>query len=216
MTNRKLAMILAGCAGAVMLVMAILSMKTGVTQEAHEHFAPPEAYAISLVEGGQSLRTLFALDIAFSILYVAFFAAFAMYLLERKRPAPIVWLALGALVLTGLLDILEDHHIVAMLNEAEQRVLPSVGSISFQEVESACKFSVSFLGLALFGLAIPRDTWLGKALMIYLAPLTLLSAVLGYAAPLDAVARLDGTRWIGFLFGFGLVIAWLRAQEDAS
>jgi hypothetical protein len=216
MSNRKLAMVLAGCAGAVILVMTMLSMKTGITQETHEHFAPPEAYASSLVEGGQPLRTLFALDIAFSILYVAFFAVFAMYLRERKQPALIVWLALGALVLTGLLDILEDHHIVVMLNEAEQRVLPSVGAIAFQEVESACKFSVSFLGLVLFGLAIPRDTRLGKALATYLVVLTLVSAVIGYALPPDSIAKVDSGRGLGFLLGFGLVIAWLRTQEDAS
>jgi hypothetical protein len=214
MTNRKLAMYLAGCAGAVLLVMAILSMTTGGTQEAHEHFAEPRAYTSSLVEKGGVLRTLFAVDIAFTILYVAFFAAFATYLRERKRPAVIVWLALGALVLTGLLDILEDHHILGMLNAAEQHVDPTVGAIAFQDVESACKFSVSFLGLALFGLAIPLDTWLGKALAVFLTPLTLLSAVLGYALPPESAAKIEGGRWIGFLLGFGLSIAWLRTQED--
>jgi hypothetical protein len=214
MTNRKLAMYLAGATGAVMLVMAILSLKTGVTQEAHEHFAPPEAYAISLLEGGGTLRTLFAVDVAFTILYTCFFAAFAMYLRERKQPALLVWLGLGALVLTGVLDLLEDHHILVMLDEVEQRVLPSAGSISFQAVESACKFSVSFLGLVLFGLAIPRTTRLGWALSLFLVVGTLISTVLGYAAPPESMAKMEAGRWVGFLIGFALAIAWLRAQPE--
>src|SRR5436305_1769320 len=137
MTNRKLAMYLGGSAGALMLVMAILSLATGITQEAHAHFATPEAYAISLLEGGGTLRALFAADIAFSILYVAFFAAFAMYLRERGQPALLVSLGLGALVLTGLLDLIEDHHIIVLLDQVEQRVLPTTGAISFQALESA-------------------------------------------------------------------------------
>jgi hypothetical protein len=216
MTNRKLAMYLAACAGGAMLVMAVLSLATGVTQEAHEHFQLPEAYAISLIENPGVLRAMFGMDIAFTILYTAFFAVFAMYLRERKQPALLVWLGLGALVLTGLLDLLEDQHILVLLSEAEKQVLPTTGAIAFQAVESACKFSVSFLGLVLLGLAIPRDSKLGWALCLFLTVGTLVSAVLGYAAPPESMAKMEAGRWAGFLAGFGLAIAWLRAQPDPA
>ena len=216
MSHRKLALYTAGCAGGVMLAMAVLSIVTGVTQEAHEHVAVPEAYGISLLEDSRALRPLFALDVAFTILYACFFAALALYLRDRKAPPLLVWLGLGALMVTAVLDLLEDHHILVMLDEVEHRILPTAGEIAFQATESACKFSVSFLGLVLFGLAVPRDRKLGTALFLFLTVGTLLSAVLGYAMPSSSMMTVEAGRWVGFLAGFGLAIAWLRSEPEPA
>jgi hypothetical protein len=207
MSSRKLAINLAGCTGAVLLVMVVVTLVTGATQEVHEHYALPEAYAIALLEHADAMRIVFALDVAFLVLYTGFFAAFAKYLTERGRP--FVRLAFGAMLATAILDIVEDHHIVALLDGAEQGVLPSPTAITFQVVESACKFSMSYLSLFMFGLAIPRDTRLGLALAIFLTAGTLLSAVIGYALPQASMHAWDNGRWIGFLAGFALAIAWL-------
>jgi hypothetical protein len=209
---RKLAMVLAGASGAVLVVMTILSLTTGATQELHEHLALPEVYAQHLFAHAPALRGLMALDLAFLVLYTAFFAALAIYL--RGRGAPFTYLALGALVLTALLDIVEDHHILSMLRAAELGELPTAGHIAFQAVESATKFSISYLGLVLFGLAIPRTTKLGWALALFLTVGTLLSAITGYALSSSAEASFDSGRWVGFLAGFALAIAWLRTQPD--
>ena len=211
---RKLAIYLAGCTAAVLAVMVVVSLVTGAAQEPHEHFAPPEVYALSLVEHARALRAVFALDVAFLILYTAFFAAFAAYL--RGLGRPFVHLALGAMVATALLDVVEDHHILTLLDQAEQRILPTTGAIAFQAVESACKFTLSYLSLVLFGLAIPRTTKLGWVLALFLVVGTLLTAVIGYSASGAEIANLDKTRWIGFFVGFGVAIAWLLKQpEDA-
>jgi hypothetical protein len=211
---RKLAVNLAGCTGAVMIVMVIVSLVTGATQEAHEHYALPEPYAMSLLAHANALRGVFALDIAFIVAYTAFFAALSAYLVERGRP--FAKLAFGAMAIVALLDIVEDHHIVSMLDAAEQSVLPSAGAIAFQAVESATKFSVSYISLALFGLAIPRDTKLGWALSLLLIVGSLANAVIGYSLPLHAQHAFDSARWIGFLAGFALAIAWLLKQPDAD
>jgi hypothetical protein len=209
---RKLAMYLAGCSGAVLVVMTILSFATGATQELHEHVALPEPYAQHLLAHAPALRGMMALDLAFLVLYTAFFAALAIYLRERGRP--FTYLALGALILTALLDIVEDHHILAMLRSAELGELPTAGHIAFQAVESATKFSVSYLGLVLFGLAVPRTSKLGWALSLFLTAGTLLSAIIGYALAPELEASFDSGRWVGFLAGFALAIAWLRTQPD--
>jgi hypothetical protein len=216
MTTRKLAMTLAGAAGAVLVIMVLVGYATGATQEVHEHFAEPEVYALRLLDQAKGVRAVMALDLAFLCLYTAFFAVFAMYLRERARPAVLVWLALGAMVACALLDIVEDHSILAMLDEAEHKILPTAGAIAFQSVESATKFSVSFLSLVLFGLAIPRDTKLGVGLALFLTVGTLLSAVVGYALPPASAGAVEGGRWLGFLAGFGLAFAWLwRSPEPA-
>jgi hypothetical protein len=207
---RKLAINLAGATGAVLAVMVIVSIATGATQEAHEHFALPEPYAISLLAHADALRVTFALDIAFVALYTGFFAALARYLTLRGRPC--VRLALGLIVLTALLDIVEDHHIVTLLDGAEHAVLPSITAIAFQAVLSSTKFSVSYVALVLFGLAIPRDTRLGLVLCLFLTGGTLVAAAIGYGLPPASAHAFDGGRWIGFLAGFALAIAWLRAE----
>ena len=111
MSMRKLAVLLAGCTVGVLVLMVITGIATGATQEKHEHFMFPEAYAVSLLDEAKGLRILMGLDIAFLILYTAFFAAFTKYL--RALGRPFVTLAFGAMLATAILDIIEDHHILS-------------------------------------------------------------------------------------------------------
>src|SRR5262249_56563944 len=62
---------------------------------------------------------------------------------------------------------------LAMLDMAEHQVLPAADAIAWQSAESAVKFSLSFLSLLLFGLAIPRTTKLGLVLSLFLTVGTL-------------------------------------------
>jgi len=212
MSMRKMAINLAACSGTVLVAMVVMSLITGASQEPHEHYALPEAYAMSLLDHARALRVVFALDVAFLALYTGFFAAFAGYLAERGQP--FVRLALGFLIGTAVLDIVEDHHIVTMLDAAEQRSLPPHIEIVIQASLSATKFTLSYVSLFLFGLAVPRDSRLGLVLSWFLTAGVLVSAVIGYALPPAAAAAFDRTRWIGFLVGFALAIAWLMKQPE--
>ncbi len=206
-------MALAGFTLGILAVMTVISLATGASQEVHEHFARPEEYGFALLAHANALRAVFALDIAFLVLYTSFFAALAKYLGERGRP--FVRLALGFMIATAVLDIIEDHHIVAMLDGAERGVLPPALEITAQAVLSSTKFSLSYISLVLFGLAIPRDTRLGWALSLFLTAGTLSAAVIGYALPPSAQGGFDAGRWIGFVLGFALSIAWLRKQPES-
>ncbi len=211
---RKLAILLAGAAGVMLLLMVLTAVITGATQEKHEHFMQSGDYAMSLLHHAKGLRILMGLDIAFSVLYTLFFATLAMYLRDVGAPRVFIYLGLGAMVLTGLLDMIEDHHIISLLEAAEHGVLPADSSIAWQAAESSVKFSVSYFSLVAFGLAIPRTTKLGYVLCLFLTVGTLLTAVIFYAAPPEFQASLESGRWIGFLAGFALAIAWLRQQRE--
>lgn len=214
---RKLAIVLAGATAGVLLLMVLTGVITGASQERHEHFMPAEAYAMSLLANASGLRILMGLDIAFCILYTAFFAALAVYLRAVNPTMRVfVYLGFGAMLATCILDIIEDHHILAMLESVEHRVLPADSSIAWQATESATKFSISYLSLVAFGLAIPRNTKLGLALCLFLVVGTLVSGVIGYAAPPEFQRSFESGRWVGFLTGFGLAIAWLRSHREAD
>ena len=211
MTHRKLAIALALATALVLIAMVITGLVTGAAQEPHEHFAAPEAYAHSLLEHRGGLRVMFALDIAFLVLYTGFFAALALHLRNL-----FAWLGFGAMTLVALLDIVEDHHIVAMLETVEHGMLPSADSIAWQAAESMTKFSISYLALVLVGLAIPRTSKLGWTLALFLGVGTLVSAIVGYAVPPEMQPSIEGGRWVGFLAGFALAIAWLAREPDAG
>jgi hypothetical protein len=210
---RKLALVLAACTGAALLAMVATSLVTGATQEAHEHYKPPADYARDLLAHPAGLRMMFALDVAFLILYTAFFGALTKYLRAFGRPFARV--AFGAMVATAMLDILENHHILSLLSLAEHGRPIDDASIAFQEVLSSTKFSVSYLSLVLYGLAIPRTTQLGWLLALFLTVGTLATAILGYAAPPAWRESLDSGRWVGFLAGFTLAFVWLRRARAA-
>ena len=209
---RKMTIVLGACTVGVLLIMVGVGLATGASQEVHEHFDLPETYATSLLHESKALRTLMGLDIAFCCLYTAYFAAFTKYL--RSIARPFATIAFAAMFATAVLDFIEDHHILSMLESAEHGVLPSSIAIRLQSAESAVKFSMSFMSLVFYGLAIPRTTKLGLALALFLTVGTLVSGVLGYAAPPEFQAKLESGRWIGFLVGFALSMWWLRSAPE--
>jgi hypothetical protein len=213
-SSRKLAMYLAGCTLAVVVVVLILMIATGASQEQHEHVKLPEPYALGLLAHANELRVLMALDVAFIVLFTAFFAALAQYL--RLLGRPFVTLALATMVGVAVLDFVEDQHIISLLDYAENRVLPTASSIVFQSTLSWTKWSLSYLSLFMFGLAIPRSTRLGLVFSLFFTVGSLLSGVVGLALPPEKQASLEIGHWIGFVFGFVLAIAWLLKSKDAE
>ncbi len=213
---RKLALQLCLASSAVLIIMTILCAVTGASQEAHEHYAPPDAYAAGLLAHAGALRVVFGLDVAFLVLYTLLFAALAAHLRARGASVLLLGVALGALLGTCVLDIIEDHHILALLGLAEAGRPIDDSAIAWQEIESATKFSLSYLGLVGLALAIPRDRALGIALAAVLGIGSLANAILGSAAPPAWREQLDSGRWIGFLVGFALTALWLRGEPDPA
>ena len=196
----------------MLLAMIIVTLATGASQEAHERYQPPAEYARGLLAQPGALRLIFGLDVGFVVLYTAFFAAFTDYL--RGLGRPFVRLALGAMIGTAVLDFIEDQHILSLLAVAEAGRPIDDAALVFQQTLSATKWSLSYLALVLYGLAVPRDRWLGIVLSTFLVAGTLIIGVLGFAAPPAWNPLLDAARTSGLLIGFGLGILWLRAMPE--
>jgi hypothetical protein len=136
-----------------------------------------------------------------------------VYLRSLGRP----WLtaALGLMLVVAALDFLEDQHILALLEDAEHSILPSARAITLQTAESGLKWSLSYLSLFLFGLAIPRTTKLGVALALVLTVGNVVTGALAYAMPVSRQIANEVPVYVGFIISFVLSAVWLRRASDA-
>ena len=213
MSSRRLAFVLVLATAATLTAMVIVSFVTGATQEQHEHYSPPLRYSLGLVEPAGGLRVLMGLALAFLILYTGVFAALAEHLKAIGRP--FARLALAFMIATAVLDVIEDHQILTALDLAEDGKQVGETWIAGQQILSATKFAMSYLGTFLFGLAIPRTTRWGMVASLFFVAGTLVTALVSLAAPPDVRHILDSTRWLTFLAGFAVLAAWLRTTPDA-
>ena len=200
---------LAAAAIACLVAMVAITLASGVSQETFEIVRAPSAYAADLRAHGGALRALFGVDSAFLVLYAAFFVGFARRL-DRPDLRIFVRLGLGFVLATAVLDMVEDQHIMAMLLGAQGGEQPGAGEIALQHTLSQVKFHLSYLGLFLLGLAVPRDTLAGVALALILTVGQTATGAVLFVAPAAMLPMMNLSRWIGFVLGFALALVVLR------
>jgi hypothetical protein len=208
----KLITQLALAAIAVLAVMVGITFATGVSQETFEIVRAPAAYGAGLREFAGPLRALFGLDSAFLILYATLFILFAQHIATPPWRL-VLGIAIGAILATAVLDMIEDHHILAMIRGGND---PSAGEITAEHVISQVKFHLGYLGEVLIGLALPRRTTAAKVLAFLLVVGTLVQGAWLYAAPDAALPAGNVGRWLGFFVGFVLIIRVSRQGAGAA
>jgi hypothetical protein len=185
---------------AMLVAMITVTVITGTSQETFEVFRAPGDYTSRLLDHPGALRLLFGLDSAFIVFYTAFFILFARRIVTPDTRT-VVWLALGALLVTAVLDMIEDHSILSMLYGAENGVQPSSGHLAFQHVLSSTKFHFSYVGLFLVGLCVPRDRMTGRVLALFLTVGNATYAGVTCALPVSMLPLASAARWLGFVIG---------------
>jgi hypothetical protein len=214
MSNRTL-IGLALAAIAVLLAMIVLTIASGVSQETFEVVLSPSEYTAGLRAHALVLRALFGLDSAFLILYASSITGFALrYVTPHNRV--VLGLAIGAIVLTALLDMIEDHHILALVRGVVRDIDASSDHIAFQHTLSQTKFHLGYFAEFLIGLQILRTSRAATMLAVLLTVGTLVQGAWLYAAPDAALPVGNFIRWLGFVVGFGLIIQIVRRDASAA
>ncbi|MFN8412076.1 MAG: hypothetical protein U0Z26_06785 [Anaerolineales bacterium] len=102
-----------GIAGALLaLGLLLLSLFVSGSQEPFQVVRSVTEYTDMLQSRAFGLRLSFTLDDIFIVVYSTFFILLGILLRERAEPT-IINLAIGAIVLTGLLDAIENAHILS-------------------------------------------------------------------------------------------------------
>jgi hypothetical protein len=206
-----LALAAIGC----LTAMIAITLGSGVSQESFEIVRSPAVYAAELAAHPGALRALFGIDAVFLVLYATLFVV-AGRALEVPATRTLVTLAIGAMLGTAVLDMVEDHHILAMLYGVEAGTTPTTGQLAFQHTLSQVKFNVSYLGLFALGLAVPRTTLAGRVLAVLLTVGTLVQGAWLYAAPVAMLPVGNFGRWLGFVVGFALLIPVARHRAGGA
>jgi hypothetical protein len=213
--DRTLA-ILATLAASTVAAMVLAILYTRSSQDFFQTAHPLDAYGAHLAAplAALGLRLNLGLDNLFMVFYAAFFVMLAVRLRDTLD-ARLLAVALGAMLLTVLLDSVENHHIMTMVHAVEQGLPLSTADGQLQMVASQVKFHSSYFAVLLFSFGYLRLGQLGKVIAIVLwcyIPCGVLISVL----PVESTGPLVLGRTIFFVFAFILSAAlFFRRPADA-
>ena len=208
--------ILATLAALTVAAMVVAILSTGGTQDFFQTARSVEAYgaylATPLVAFG--LRLNLGLDNLFMILYGAFFVVLSIRL-RAMLDSRLLSVALAAIMLTVVLDAIENHHIMTMVHSIQNGLPLSVTDGQLQMIASQVKFHASYLAVLLFSFGFLQFGRLGRIIAVVLwcyIPCGVLISV----TPVESAQALVLGRTIFFVFAFILSAALFYSQAAAS
>ena len=196
---------------AIMLLVSLFNK--GVTAQEFEIVSDVETYTRRIVAAETHLRLILTIDNLFLTLYTAAFIFLAMAVWDVSNRI-LVFVALGAVLITTYLDLLENHDILTQLTTAQHGLPIALADLQERMVWSQLKFHSSYLGLFLFAFVLPGDTFLEKLLKISLWLGYPLIGILVYTFPNPIFNLL---RYLFMFLGL-LFLAWnyhLQAKSSA-
>ncbi|MDH2381003.1 hypothetical protein [Bradyrhizobium sp. CER78] len=209
--DRTLA-ILATLAASTVAAMVIGILTTKGSQDFFQTARSLEAYGAHLgtplVPFG--LRLNLGLDNLFMIFYGAFFTVLAARLRTMMDPY-LLGIALAAMMLTVLLDCVENHHIMTMVHAIQNGLPLSPADGELQMIASQVKFHASYLAALLFSFGFLQFGKLGRTIAVVLwcyIPFRVLISV----TPVEQAKALVLGRTIFFVFAFILSAVLFASQ----
>ena len=192
-------------AGTLVVGILAIFLFTGIGQDPLQYVHPAADYARLLLRNPPMLRAAIGLDNLFIMAYSAVFVLLGSLLWRDAAPRLLLGVGLTLLLALGLLDMVENFHFLVMLASAEQGRPPTDAEIGWQAMESMFKFHVSYLGLLLLGLALPRKSARQRALAGLTVFVQWPVGVAIYVLPASWALPLVFVRFAFFLTAFGLV-----------
>lgn len=199
----------------LLLVLCTLTAGLGVSQQGYEFFAAPVDYAAGLVRDAAGLRWIIGIDDVFIAAYVTSTVLFAMSLAQPKL-GPIHVLVIAAGVTAGVIDLEENHHILAMLSMAEHGLPIAASEIVHRAVTSQLKWMFGHVAFALVAVLLPARDALTKAFRATLVFVQLpLGAAVWVVSDPAASHALIWARYLSLISGF-LAVAYLARRSSPA
>lgn len=181
-----------------LLAMLSLSWATGLNVQHFEHVSTPAFWAESFLAHARHLRWLTVFDDVFIACYVTT----TLLLVQRLRAvAPVgariqvlgPWVV-GMAVGVGLLDAIENHHVLSLLHAVEQGQAISYDTMVLREWLSSVKWLLGHVAFCLMGVALWFEALPWKLFRI---------SLIGWQLPVGAAAlALAGSPVVGDALGW--------------
>jgi hypothetical protein len=202
-------------ASALILVMILIFVSTGIGQESLQAFKTPEMYTQTLLRDPPTLRMVIGFDNAFILLYSTCFLLLGRHLVKIGDDRTLAVAGTALLMLTATLDMAENLHFLTMISMAQASVPITVSEVAFQVWESLIKFHISYVGLFLLGLVIPGHTTALRVLAFSLKYVQWPVGILIYVGPELWTKPLVFARLTFFLAGM-LIVALTDWQKTGG
>jgi hypothetical protein len=205
--------------GVLAFTLFALALATQGSQGLFQINRPAADYTALLIQRAPFLRADLGLDFIFIVVYSAFFVSLALVLKRwvggqpfQDNVATVVNVATAALLITGVLDVAENAHLLAMLSMAEQGQSIGQSEIAGQMVESQIKFMFSYFGVFVLSFALPQSTIIERLTVFVFRWLQLPVGVTILVLPVELVRPLFIFRAIFFFAGLWAT-AWIIAHR---
>jgi hypothetical protein len=191
---------LAAASTLCLLAMLGISWSTGLNVQHFEHVSTPTFWAESFLAHAQPLRWLTVFDDVF----VACYVGTTLLLVQRLRaeaPNGARMHALGpwvvaAAVAVGLLDLVENHHVLSLLHAVEQGQPIDHDTLVAREWLSSVKWLLGHVAFCLLGVALWFDTWPWRLFRV---------SLIAWQLPVGAAALA-----LASTSGLGEALGWLK------
>lgn len=209
--NQIVASRLSVASAALFFLLVVLQLTTGASQHFFELVHPPADFARLLLERSAWLKIIFAIDDVFIACYVSA-TLFTALSFPRKAASYVAIALVGA---AGLLDLEENHHLLALMDAARAGLEPSAGDLVRRMDFSSVKWAVGHIGFFFFAFFVPGKDLLARAfrwmLVFVQLPLGVAGVVYGDLKWLALLRALN--LFAGFLL---LAVLTSRKSETAG
>ena len=148
-------------AGSLLLIMVLYGINTGVSQQTFEIIQTTPNYTEALLNAATPLRIILGLDNIFIALYSTTII-FLVMVLKNSQNLLLLGIVLIAGLSGGVLDYLENHHILTMLTATELGIPLESAEIKQQMISSMLKWHLAYFGFFLVAYVIQPQNIIEK------------------------------------------------------
>jgi len=212
--------LLSTSAALLLLFMILYGINAGTSQQNFELVNTLNNYSSDLLSQAIPIRTIIGFDNIFIALYTSVIVLVVVQLrIDNKAAKELLYIILACGLIAGVLDFLENFHILTMLSSLEYGIALDSLEIKEQMVWSMLKWHLSYFAFFLMAFALKPRNLFEKFFCLSLLVIQLPVGIFYYILEGSRIGDvLFYARYANLVFGFVIIgaIFYLRSNKQAD